>query len=129
MRKNRNPEFAPGVLDGSLDIDLMHPGTDQRSGNRITTGAVSWKQPCPCPVELKLRIFSGQTVRQHHRHAVLLVALPNRSGMVNLLDQFWNQGSRQRHDTVFCTFCGADTEGASFEIDVFDAQVERLRDA
>ena len=68
-------------------------------------------------------------MRQHQWGAVLLVALPDRPGMLHLLGQFGEQTGRQRHNPVVPAFGPPDAEAASFEVYVFDTQIERLRNA
>src|ERR1017187_6021110 len=66
-------------------------------------------------------------MRQHQWGAVLLVALPDRPGMLHLLGQFGEQTGRQRHNPVVPAFGPPDAEAASFEVYVFDTRIERLR--
>src|ERR1035441_9950946 len=65
-------------------------------------------------------------MRQHQWGAVLLVALPDRPGMLHLLGQFGEQTGRQRHNPVVPAFGPPDAEAASFEVYVFDTRIERL---
>src|SRR5438876_12166805 len=76
MRKNADAELTGCVLDGALHINLVYPVTDDHPGTRISTDIVGGEQPGPSPVELVFGVLLGQTMGQHHRCAVLFIALP-----------------------------------------------------
>jgi hypothetical protein len=94
--------------------------------DRIAAGVMGREEPGPSPPKLAFGIFPGQTMRQHQRSAVLLVVLPNRPGILHLLGCFWEQRGRQRHHPIISAFGPSNAEAAPFEVQVFDAQIERL---
>jgi hypothetical protein len=66
---------------------------------------------------------------QHHRCAVLLVALPDHSGYLNLMRRLGDQRQGQSHHPIISTLGAADAEPASFQVDVLNAQIEWFADA
>jgi hypothetical protein len=59
----------------------------------------------------------------------VFVALPDYASESNLLGQFPDQRQGQRDDTIFTTLGTPDAERSSFQVDVFDAQIERFAHA
>jgi len=107
----------------------MHPVTDEGPGTRIAAGEVTGEQPGPGPGELIFRVFSGQAMGQHQGYAVVSVDLPDRAGVVPLLLEFRKQGHRQSNDSIVATFGPPNADSGALEVEVFDAQIERFRDA
>jgi hypothetical protein len=66
---------------------------------------------------------------QHHRCAIVFVALPDHSSELKLLGQFSDQRQGQRDDPIFSTLGTPDSEASSFQVDVFDTQIERFAHA
>lgn len=88
------------------------------------------KDPEPCPLPAGIGIFPLQGIGQRHPFGPavpeVLVENPARPGQVELQLHFQRLG--QNSDPVLVTLAGPDRQGASFEIDVLDAQVGALLD-
>ena len=50
-------KFAPGVLDGALDVGFVHSEADQGVGARVTADMMRGEQPGPCPEELEFGVL------------------------------------------------------------------------
>ena len=124
--QNRDAEFACGLLDGALDIGLMHPKTHECARARITAEVVGGKEPGPSPGELVFRIFVGQPVRQRHRDMVLPVGVPHLLGSLPLPDQFLGQRRGQCYHPIPPALGSTNAEAGSFKVDVFDPQIDRF---
>ena len=129
VRQDTEAELAPGLFNGALHIGFVHPVTDQDAGARMAAGMVGRKEPGPGPCELVFGIFFGELVGQGQRDAVEPVAVPKGPCRINLLSHFQEQSRGQGHDPVMATLGTADAKSGTPQIDIFDAQIERLRDA
>lgn len=129
VRKNGKTKFLAGYFDGALEIGLVHAVADQSAGTRVKTRPMSWKQPGPGPAELKFWKLAGQLVGQHDWQPILAVPQPQGTGELDLLAQFGNQRRGNGQNTVLTAFGVADAQSATFEVNVFDAQIEGLGNA
>ena len=128
VRKNRDAELTSGLLDGALDIGLVHPVTDFKVGAGMEAGAMRRKEPRPGPRELVFGVFGGELMGQCDRDFILPIPVPDRLGELHLLDEFRYQYFGEGNNTVFAALGPDEKERELIQIEVFDAQVERLAD-
>ncbi len=128
MREDGDAKFAPGLLDGALEIGFVHPVANLSASVRMTTGVTGREQPGPRPGELVFGEFLGQLMREHQRDVVLFIPLPDGAGKFDLLDQFRNQRMGQGNHPVLTTLGTHDNKTQSLQINIFDSQIEWFGD-
>ena len=75
------------------------------------------------------RVCGPSQSGQGFQEPILTVPQPHGPGELDLLLQFGHQRRRDGDDAIFAAFGIADANGTAFQMNVFDAEIERFANA
>ena len=131
MMRSQAPQAAAigGCSDGALHIGFVTTPADDLVGAPIAAEAAGRKEPSPSLGELGVGIFYAQQPWQGDRNTLGHVLYGQRLGQCQLPLESRVETFREGHHPALVTFGLVDVEAPLGQIEVFDAQVERLADA
>jgi hypothetical protein len=125
----RDARVLHGSFDGALDRGLVEMMAEAAAGSFIDTDPRGWEYPLPGPFNRRIRIFGGEVAGERRAaEAGGPIGFEDPMDVDEVLAQAALDDARQRRGAVASALGFAEHDLLAFEVEVLDAQPQRLEE-